>query len=193
MTAATTMSSFDAERPEDAPAAVLDALRARIARRFRRAEVRARAGRYLQGLLGQVERKNGWQLPEQLGEAGPQGVQRLLNSADWDADAVRDDLRAYVVERLGDPNGVLIVDETGFLKKGAKSVGVARQYSGTAGRCENQQVGVFLAYAAPRGCAVLDRALYFPTSGPGMWSGGRRPACRRRRRSRRRASWPARC
>src|SRR5690242_17253312 len=93
----------------------LDALHARIADRFRRAEARQRVKRYLLGLLARIDRKNGWQLAEHLGERGPQGVQRLLNAADWDADAVRDDLRAYVVEHLGDPAGVLIVDETGFL------------------------------------------------------------------------------
>ncbi|HEU4954357.1 MAG TPA: IS701 family transposase [Gemmatimonadales bacterium] len=140
----------------------LDALHGRIAGRFRRSEARERAKRYLAGLLDRVERKNGWQLAEHLGEPGPQGVQRLLNAADWDADAVRDDLRAYVVEHLGDPSGVLIVDETGFLKKGTKSVGVQRQYSGTAGRRENCQVGVFLGYAGSRGRAFLDRDLYLP-------------------------------
>jgi SRSO17 transposase len=133
---------------------------ARIAGRFARREPRERARGYLQGLLSGVERKNGWQLAEALGERTPDGVQRLLAAADWDADLVRDDLRAYVVEQLGDPAGVLIVDETGFVKKGAKSVGVARQYSGTAGRVENCQVGVFLAYAAPNGHAFLDRELY---------------------------------
>jgi SRSO17 transposase len=142
----------------------LDALHARVAARFPRPEVRARAGRYLAGLLGPVERKNGWQLAEQIGEAAPDGVQRLLRTARWDAEAVRDDLRAYVVERLGDPAGVLVVDEAGFLKKGRKSVGVARQSSGTAGRVENCQVGVFLAYASPRGRAFLDRALYLPAA-----------------------------
>lgn len=140
----------------------LDALHGRIARRFRRSEARARAKRYLAGLLDRVERKNGWQLAEHLGEPGPQGVQRLLNAADWDADAVRDDLRAYVTEHLGDPAGVLIVDETGFLKKGTKSVGVQRQYSGTAGRIENCQIGVFLGYASAKGRAFLDRELYLP-------------------------------
>ena len=140
----------------------LEALHARIAARFRRVEVRERARRYLAGLLDRVERKNGWQLAEQLGESGPQGVQRLLNAARWDADAVRDDLRGYVVEQLGDPDGVLIVDETGFLKKGGKSVGVQRQYSGTAGRIENCQLGVFLAYAGPNGRGFLDRELYLP-------------------------------
>ena len=140
----------------------LAALHARIAGRFRRSEVRERVRRYLVGLLERVDRKNGWQLAEHLGEAGPQGVQRLLNAARWDADAVRDDLRAYVIEQLGDSDGVLIVDETGFLKKGTKSVGVQRQYSGTAGRIENCQIGVFLAYAGPAGRAFLDRELYLP-------------------------------
>jgi SRSO17 transposase len=140
----------------------LETLHARIAHRFRRAEARGRVKRYLAGLLDRVERKNGWQLAEHLGEAGPQGVQRLLNAADWDVDAVRDDLRAYVTEHLGDPAGVLIVDETGFLKKGTKSVGVQRQYSGTAGRIENCQIGVFLGYASSQGRAFLDRELYLP-------------------------------
>jgi SRSO17 transposase len=140
----------------------LDAMHARIAGRFARSEVRERARRYLAGLLDRVERKNGWQLAEHLGEHGPQGVQRLLNAAHWDADAVRDDLRGYVVAYLGTPSGVLVVDETGFLKKGTKSVGVKRQYSGTAGRIENCQVGVFLAYASARGHAFLDRELYLP-------------------------------
>ncbi len=140
----------------------LAALHARIGGRFRRSETRTRVKRYLAGLLDRVERKNGWQLAEHLGEAGPQGVQRLLNGSDWDADAVRDDLRAYVVEHLGAPNGVLIIDETGFLKKGTKSVGVQRQYSGTAGRIENCQIGVFLAYASGHGQAFIDRALYLP-------------------------------
>ena len=140
----------------------LEALQARIAPRFARPEVRARAGRYLWGLLEPVERRNGWQLAERIGEERPDGVQRLLNGARWDAGEVRDDLRAYVVEHLGDPEAVLVVDETGFLKKGEQSVGVSRQYSGTAGKVENCQIGVFLAYATPRGRAFLDRALYLP-------------------------------
>ena len=140
----------------------LEDVHARIAPRFGRTEVRERAKRYLLGLLERVERKNGWQLAEQLGEAGPQGVQRLLNAALWDADGVRDDLRAYVAEHLGDPAGVLVVDETGFLKKGTKSVGVQRQYSGTAGRRENRQIGVFLGYASLHGRTFLDRELYLP-------------------------------
>ena len=141
----------------------LAALHARIAPRFRRREARERARRYLEGLLGHVERKNGWQLAEALGEGGPQGMQRLLNAADWDAEAVRDELRTYVLEHLADErSGVLVIDETGFVKKGTKSAGVARQYSGTAGRRENQQIGVFLLYASDRGAAFIDRALYLP-------------------------------
>jgi SRSO17 transposase len=113
--------------------------------------------------LGPVERRDSWQLAEALGEPGPQGIQRLFTDAGWDAEAVRDALRAYVVEQLGEPvSGVLVVDETGFVKKGTKSAGVARQYSGTAGRRENQQIGVFLLYASAQGAAFLDRALYLP-------------------------------
>jgi SRSO17 transposase len=140
----------------------LAARHARIGGRFRRSEARTRVKRYLAGLLDRVERKNGWQLAEHLGEVGPQGVQRRLNGSDWDADAVRDDLRADVVEHLGAPNGVLIIDETGFLKKGTKSVGVQRQDSGTAGRIENCQIGFFLAYASGHGHAFVDRALSLP-------------------------------
>lgn len=146
----------------------LEELCERIARRFRRPEVRTRVRRYLTGLLGEVGRKNSWQLAESMGERRPRGVQHLLNDAHWDADAVRDDLREYVVERLGnEKSGVLIVDETGFLKKGEKSVGVARQYTGTAGKRENCQIGVFLAYASKKGAAFVDRELYLPRE----WAG----------------------
>jgi SRSO17 transposase len=140
----------------------LDALAARIAPRFGRAEPRRRALAYLRGLLAPLERKNGWQLAEAAGDATPDGVQDFLSRMRRDADAVRDDLRAYVVERLGDPEAVLVLDETGFLKKGGKSAGVQRQYSGTAGRIENCQVGVFLGYAGRHGRALIDRALYLP-------------------------------
>ena len=140
----------------------LDEVQQRIGSRFARSEQRQRARRYLDGLLSSVERKNGWQLAEQAGETRPYGMQRLLAGAKWDADAVRDDLRMYVVEQLGDPRAVLVIDETGFLKQGTKSVGVKRQYSGTAGRIENCQIGVFLAYAAPTGHVLLDRELYLP-------------------------------
>ena len=138
-------------------------LHGRIAHRFARSEVRERARRYLVGLLERVERKNGWQLAEAIGEVGPRGVQRLLSAATWDADAVRDDLRAYVVGHLGDEaSGVLIIDDTGFVKKGNKSCGVGRQYTGTVGATANAQVGVFLAYASKQGAAFVDRALYLP-------------------------------
>ncbi len=143
-------------------AAGLEAVHARIAPRFARAEPRRRVLAYLRGLLGAVTRKNGWQLAEHAGEATPDGMQRLLATADWDPDLVRDDLRGYVVEHLGDPGAVLVVDETGFLKKGTTSVGVQRQYSGTAGKVDNCQLGVFLAYASPRGRAFIDRELYLP-------------------------------
>jgi SRSO17 transposase len=143
-------------------AAGLEVLHARIAGRFVRAEPRRRVLAYLRGLLGNVGRKNGWQLAEHAGERTPDGMQRLLATADWDPDRVRDDLRAYVVEHLGDAGAVLLVDETGFLKKGRTSVGVQRQYSGTAGKVDNCQLGVFLAYASPRGRAMIDRELYLP-------------------------------
>ena len=133
-----------------------------IAGRFHRSEPRRRVLEYLEGLISPVERKNGWQLAERAGDATPDGVQRLLSTYVWDANLVRDDLRAYVVEHLGDTDAVVVVDETGFLKKGDKSVGVQRQYSGTAGRIENCQVGVFLAYAGSGSKALLDRELYLP-------------------------------
>jgi SRSO17 transposase len=145
-------------------AAGLGALHARIAGRFARAEPRRRVLSYLRGLLGPVGRKNGWQLAEHAGERTPDGMQRLMSTADWDPDLVRDDLRAYVVEHLGDPQAVLVVDETGFLKKGTTSVGVQRQYSGTAGKVDNCQLGVFLAYASGKGRAFIDRELYLPRS-----------------------------
>ena len=137
-------------------------LHERVGRRFFRREPRRRALGYLRGLLSAAERKNGWQVAEQVGERTPDGMQRLLAAARWDADGVREDLGAYVVEHLGDPDGVLVVDETSVVKKGTKSVGVQRQYCGTLGRIENCQVGVFLAYATPRGRAFLDRELYLP-------------------------------
>src|ERR687889_1350937 len=137
----------------------LDALAARIAPRFVRAEPRRRALAYLRGLLSPLERKNGWQLAEAAGDASPDSVQDFLSRMRWDADAVRDDLRAYVVEHLGDVDAVMALDETGFIKKGEHSVGVQRQYSGTAGRIENCQVGVFLGYASSHGRTFLDRAL----------------------------------
>lgn len=140
----------------------VEAVGQRIGRHFVRSEPRQRVVRYVRGLLSDTERKNGWQLAEHLGDPTPDGVQHLLARADWNADAVRDDLTRYVAEHLGDSAGVLVVDETGFLKKGTKSCGVARQYSGTAGRIENCQVGVFLGYATRSGQALIDRELYLP-------------------------------
>jgi SRSO17 transposase len=141
-----------------------DELHGRVAGRFGRAEPRARVREYVSGLVAGLERKNGWTLAERAGEVSPDGMQRLLRRADWDVDGVRDDVRSYVVERLGGPDAVLVVDDSGFLKKGTRSAGVQRQYSGTAGRVENCQVGVFLAYASAAGHALIDRALYMPAS-----------------------------
>ena len=140
----------------------LDALVEQIAPRFCRIESRRRVRAYLGGLLAPVERKNGWQLAENAGDRTPDGVQDFLARMRWDADQVRDDLRSYVVAQLGDADAVLVLDETGFIKKGTKSVGVQRQYSGTAGRIENCQIGVFLGYASRHGHALIDRALYLP-------------------------------
>ncbi|CAA9332982.1 MAG: Transposase [uncultured Friedmanniella sp.] len=132
--------------------------------RFGRREPRARAVGYVRSLMAPLERKNGWTISEATGARSPDSVQWLLTGADWDPDLLRDDLRSWVAEELGDPDGVLVVDDTGFLKKGIKSAGVQRQYSGTAGRIENCQIGVFLAYAAPAGRTLLDRELYLPKS-----------------------------
>ncbi len=151
----------------------LEQVAGRIASRFARVEPRRRAMTYLKGLLAAVERKNGWQLAEAAGDRTPDATQDFLSRMRWDADGVRDDLQAYLVEQLGDPEAVLVLDETGFVKKGTKSVGVQRQYSGTAGRIENCQIGVFLAYASTKGHALIDRALYLPET----WA---RDAARRR-------------
>jgi SRSO17 transposase len=148
----------------DLVAGELDRVHERIAVRFVRAEPRARVREYLCGLVAGLERKNGWTLAERAGEVSPDGMQRLLRRADWDVDGVRDDVRGYVIEQLGDKDGVLIADDTGFLKKGTRSAGVQRQYSGTAGRTENCQVGVLLAYASRYGHALIDRELYLPRS-----------------------------
>lgn len=134
----------------------------RLGPHFARSEARQRAMAYLRGLLSPAERKNSWQLAEVLGDATPYGLQNLLGRASWAVDAVRDELQQYVIDYLADPEAILIIDETGFLKKGQASVGVARQYSGTAGRVENCQIGVFLAYASERGHTLVDRELYLP-------------------------------
>ena len=160
---------------------------------FRRPEPRRWALEYLRGLLSPVQRKNGWQLAEQAGDATPYGVQRLLSTYCWDADLVRDDLAGYVVEHLGDTDGVLVVDETGFLKKGNKSAGVQRQYSGTAGRIENCQIGVFLAYASAKGRTLLDRELYLPQVWTEDRERRRRPECRKMLAFRPRPNWPSVC
>ncbi|MCW2639028.1 MAG: hypothetical protein JWP76_1334 [Dactylosporangium sp.] len=135
---------------------------AAIAGRFARVEPRKQARAYLFGLLSDVDSRSCWQLAEQAGDASPHAMQRLLGEAVWDADKVRDDLRGYVVNALGDPNGVLILDDTGDLKKGVHIVGTQRQYTGTAGRIENAQVAVYLAYAAAGGSTLVDREVYLP-------------------------------
>jgi SRSO17 transposase len=142
----------------------LDDLFALVAGRFGRVEPRRQARAYVGGLLAPLAAKNSWTLAEAAGDKSPDRMQRLLNRAGWDAGGARDDVRAYVVRHLGDAGGVLVVDETGFVKKGTRSAGVQRQYSGTAGRVENCQLGVFLAYAGPRGRALVDRELYLPRS-----------------------------
>jgi SRSO17 transposase len=146
----------------DQYATEFEAFHARFAGFFVRSEPRESARQYLRGLLAPVQRKNCWQMAEAIGARDPQGLQRLLFGAEWDADAVRDELQAFVVERFGAADGVGVVDETGFLKKGSKSVGVKRQYCGTAGKVENCQVGVFLTYCTSHGYTFLDRQLYLP-------------------------------
>jgi SRSO17 transposase len=155
-------SSFPS--PEELWRSLFNDVCERIGSSFARSETRERAQAYLQGLLSPVERKNGWQLAEEAGETTPYGMQYLLNRAVWDSDKVRDQLQAYVREKIADPNGMFVLDETGFLKKGKKSVGVQRQYSGTAGRIENCQLGVFLTYTSQAGHTLVDRELYLPKS-----------------------------
>jgi SRSO17 transposase len=152
----------EAARTVQGGAAYMADVERRLAPYFERTEPRRRAMAYLRGLLSPTERKNSWQLAEVSGDATPYGLQHLLRRALWDPEAVRDELRAYVTEHMGEPTAVLVIDETGFLKKGRHSAGVARQYSGTAGRVENCQIGVFLAYASRHGHILLDRELYLP-------------------------------
>lgn len=140
----------------------LDEIAGRIGPHFSRREARERAMEYIRALLSPAERKNSWQLAEIAGDGNPYGLQNLLGRAEWDQDGVRDELRGYVTEHLGDPEGVLVLDETSFPKKGTKSVGVARQYCGSLGKRENCQVGVLLAYASSKGHAFIDRELYLP-------------------------------
>ncbi|MDT0439515.1 MULTISPECIES: IS701 family transposase [Streptomyces] len=152
----------------------LEQLHGRFSHRFTRSEPRETALAYLRGLLAPLGRKNGWTLAEQAGHAAPDRIHRLLNRIEWDADGVLDDVRGYVVDHLGDRDAVLVVDDTDFLKKGARSAGVQRQYSSAAGRTENCQVGVFLAYVCRRGRTLIDRRLYLPTA----WTDDRQ-RCRR--------------
>jgi SRSO17 transposase len=152
--------SIDPARWQD----TFEVLMGRIAGRFARVEPRRRAREFVLGLLSDLPRKNCWTLAEHAGDATPYGLQHLLSRAKWDADAVRDDLRGFVVEELHDKDAVLVVDETGDLKKGTATVGVQRQYTGTAGRIENSQIAVYLAYSSPRGHAAIDRELYVPRS-----------------------------
>jgi SRSO17 transposase len=142
----------------------LDRFCAGIGSRFGRAEPRSRVSGYVRGLCAGMDRRNGWTIAEHAGQVSPDGMQRLLRRADWDVDGVRDDLRDLVVQRLGDESAVVVIDDTGFLKKGIRSAGVQRQYSGTAGRTENCQIGVFAAYVSPAGHALVDRQLYLPQS-----------------------------
>src|SRR3954463_10805061 len=158
MTASLEVGGWRAER---------ERLLARFGRLFVRVEPRGQAGRYLEGLLGPVERKNGWQLAEAIGDARPWRTQRVLSHVLWDEEAARDLCREHVVERLGAADAVLVIDETAFVKKGRHSAEVARQYCGTLGKVENCQVGVFLAYGSRRGHALIDRRLYLPEA----WAG----------------------
>lgn len=150
--------------PEEIWSTAFHAFGQRLGPYFLRSEPRHRALAYIRGLMSSVERKNGWQVAEAMGEATPYAIQHVLDRAKWDCDGVRDELRAYISETLASSRAVVVIDETSFQKKGAKSVGVQRQYSGTAGRIENCQIGVFLAYASSRGHTLLDRELYLPKS-----------------------------
>jgi SRSO17 transposase len=157
-------------------AAEVDAVTDRIGWHFARAEPSHQVTAYLRGLLSDVDRKNGWQLAERAGDAIPHGVHHLRGRADWSADAVRDDLTRYVAEHLADTQRVMVVTETGLVKKGTKPVGVKRQYIGTAGLVENARVGVLQAFAGRNGHAFLDRHLYLRRSGPMTRTAGSRPA-----------------
>jgi SRSO17 transposase len=143
---------------------LFEELLGRVAGRFGRVEPRRHARAFVRGLLADLPRKNCWTLAEHAGDPTPDGMQHLLGRAVWDHDKVRDDLRDYVVDHLGDPGAVLVIDETGDLKKGTTTVGVKRQYTGTAGRVENAQVAVYLVYATDAGHAMIDRELYLPRS-----------------------------
>jgi SRSO17 transposase len=158
---------------------VIDLVTGSFADRFARVEPRRAAADFVTGLLADLQIKTSWQLAEQAGHGRPDAMQRLLYRAKWDADAVRDDLRQVIVDRFGDPDGVLVVDETGDLKKGDRTVGVQRQYTGTAGRIENAQAAVYLTYTARAGHAMIDRELYLPRAWPPIPTGAPMPACPR--------------
>jgi SRSO17 transposase len=160
LAAVAAVHSVDPDRWWTEFSAVID----RLASRFARYEPLRHASELMTGMVSGLDRKNCWTISEHRGAGTPDGLQHLLSRAKWDADAVRDDLRDYVVDAFGDPGATLILDETGDVKKGMHSVGVQRQYTGTAGRIENSQVAVYLTYAAPRGHALIDRALYLPRS-----------------------------
>lgn len=151
-----------AQRELDGWAEEFEAFQARFAHLFKRSEPRQQAALYLRGLLGKAERKNCWQLAEEVGEATVDPTQRLLFHAKWDADAAQEVLQGFAVEEFGEEDGIGVLDETGFVKQGDKSVGVARQYTGTAGKVCNCQIGVFLAYVSSKGLVLLDRRLYLP-------------------------------
>jgi SRSO17 transposase len=169
---------------------LFDQVMGRVAGRFARVELRRRARAFVGGLLSDLPRKNCWTIAEHAGDPNPDGMQHLLARAMWNHDGVRDDVRAYLVEHLGDPEAVLVVDETGDLKKGTATVGVQRQYTGTAGRIENAQVAVYLVYAGRAGHAVIDRELYLPRAGSMILTAGERPASPTRWGLRPSPSWP---
>ena len=143
-------------------AASLREIKKRIRPLFRQERVATNAGLFLEGLLGDEQRKTGWMRAEAAGDPGPWRQQAILGRRDWDADALRDIVRDYVIEHLADDDAVLVIDETGFLKQGKASCGVARQYTGSAGKITNCQIGVFAAYVSRHGHAFIDRALYLP-------------------------------
>jgi SRSO17 transposase len=171
----------------------LEELLGRVAGRFRRVEPRRHARALVLGLLADLPRKNCWTIAEHAGQATPDGLQHLLAGAAWDEHAVRDDVRDYLVEHLADPEAVLVVDETGDLKKGARTVGVQRQYTGTAGKVDNAQVAVYLAYATGAGHGVIDRELYLLKAGLTILRAAGPLAFPTRSDSRPSPSWPDRC
>jgi SRSO17 transposase len=183
-------------QPSDRPCRwqeLLDQVMGRVAGRFARVEPRRHARALVLGLLSDLPRKNCWTIAEHAGDASPDGIQHLLARAVWDADGVRDDVRALLVEHLGDPEAVLVVDETGDLKKGSHTVGVQRQYTGTAGKVDNAQVAVYLAYTTDAGHGVIDRELYLPQQWLADPSGAGAPASPTRSGLRPSRSWPAGC